>query len=109
MTHRIDPERDRPLIEEFRRWPIGRHSPDLMRLLHVLRTDTSGRQTVLFCREPFRAWVIAELPADRRERIRFEDEPVFTSREEAEWEVFRRRWRAHTGEHINLPLHLDGE
>lgn len=109
MAHTIDPERDGPLVEEFRRNPIGRHSPALMRLLHLMRFDPGGRQTVLFCKEPFRAWVIAELPADRRERIAIEDEPVFASREEAEWEVFRRRWRRHTGQSINLPFRLEGE
>jgi hypothetical protein len=34
----------------------------------------------------------------------FEDSPIFTNRDEAEWEIFRRRWRAATGEDINLPL-----
>ena len=28
-------------------------------------------------------------------------EVVFKSREAAEWELFRRRWRQHTGEMIN--------
>ena len=35
--------------------------------------------------------------------IAIESGPVFTSREEAEWEVFRRRWQKLTGEAINLP------
>ena len=29
---------------------------------------------------------------------------MFTDRNEAEWEVFRRRWFAATGEKINVPL-----
>jgi branched-chain amino acid transport system permease protein len=44
------------------------------------------------------------MPPRREGRLQIEEEPVFASREEAEWEVFRRRWRAHTGEDINLPF-----
>ncbi len=44
------------------------------------------------------------MPADRREPLVFEDSPIFTNRDEAEWEIFRRRWRAATGEDINLPF-----
>jgi len=43
------------------------------------------------------------MPAKREDPIRIETEPVFTSREEAEWEVFRRRWQKLTGAAINLP------
>jgi branched-chain amino acid transport system permease protein len=43
------------------------------------------------------------MPARREEPIAVEASPVFTSREEAEWEVFRRRWLKLTGEAINLP------
>ncbi len=101
--YRIDPELDRPFVEEFRSRPVGKHSPGLMRVLNTLRNDPSGKQLVLFCRKPFAEWQIAEMPADRRQPMIFEDSPIFTNRDEAEWEVFRRRWHAATGERINLP------
>ncbi|WP_216850544.1 hypothetical protein [Acidisoma sp. L85] len=104
MRYKIDPDSDRVFIEEFRRNPVGNHSPGLMRVLNTLRYDPSGRQIVLFCRKPFAEWQIGEMPADRREPLVFEDSPIFTNRDEAEWEIFRRRWRAATGEDINLPL-----
>ncbi len=104
MRYRIDPDADRPFVEEFRRQPVGRHSPGLMRVLNTLRYDPSGRQIVLYCRKPFAEWQIAEMPADRREPLVFEDSPIFTNRDEAEWEVFRRRWHAATGQHINQPF-----
>jgi hypothetical protein len=104
MTYRIDPEADWIYVEEFRRQPVGRHSPGLMRVLNRLRYDPSGRQIILFCRKPFAEWQIAEMPADRRDPLVFEDSPIFTDRDEAEWEVFRRRWHAATGQHINQPL-----
>jgi hypothetical protein len=103
MAYRIDPVGDRVHVEEFRRKPIGLHSPGLRRILNTMRYDPSGRQTILVCRIPFKEWVLGEMPADRSEPIRIEDQPVFHSREEAEWEVFRRRWRIHTGEIINTP------
>jgi hypothetical protein len=108
MGYRIDPERDRVFIDEFRRNPIGLHSPGLRRVLNTLRYDPSGRQLILVCRKPFAEWVMGEMPARRSEPLSIEAGPVFTSREEAEWEAFRRRWRAHTGESINLPL-LEGD
>jgi hypothetical protein len=48
--------------------------------------------------------VLGRMPPNRADPLQIEDDAVFTSREEAEWEVFRRRWRAHTGEDINLPF-----
>jgi len=104
MVQKIDTATDRQYIEEFRRRPIGPHSPGLQRLLNLLRHDPSGWQVILICRRPFREWVLGAMPPRRADPIRIEDGPVFTSREEAEWEVFRRRWRAHTGEDINQPF-----
>jgi hypothetical protein len=104
MVYRIDPNVDRVFVEEFRRCPIGRHSPGLRRVLNTLRFDPTGKQVVLVCKKPFREWVLGEMPARRSDPIRIEDGPVFHSREKAEWEAFRRRWRLHTGEAINQPL-----
>jgi branched-chain amino acid transport system permease protein len=44
------------------------------------------------------------MPPRRSDPIRSEDEMAFATREEAEWEVFRRRWLAATGENLNLSL-----
>jgi hypothetical protein len=104
MAYHIDPDQDRIYIEEFRRTPIGRHSPGLQRILNTLRYDPSGRQAILVCRKPFREWVLGMMPAERDKPLMIEDEPIYSSREEAEWEMFRRRWKAHTGENINLPF-----
>ena len=107
MGYHIDPERDRQYIEEFRRKPIGKHSPGLQRVLNAMRFDPSGKQVILVVRKPFAEWVLGEMPAKRSEPLRIEDGPMFKSREEAEWEMFRRRWQAATGEAINLPLSDD--
>jgi hypothetical protein len=104
MGYKIEPQVDRQYIEEFRRQPIGPHSPGLQRLLNTLRHDPSGWQVVVVCRRPFAEWVLGRMPPRRADPVQLEGGPIFTSREEAEWEVFRRRWRAHTGEDINLPF-----
>ena len=62
MAYRIDPQSDRVYIEEFRRNPIGRHSPGLQRVLNTMRFDPTGRQVILICRKSFREWVLGEMP-----------------------------------------------
>ncbi len=104
MTYKIDPVKDRQYVEEFRQKPIGAHSPNLMRILTIMRCDPSGHQVILICRKPFAEWVLATMPPSRSDPILVEKSPVFQSREEAEWEVFRRRWRRLTGDTINLPF-----
>ena len=99
--YKIDPVSDRPFAEEFRRNPIGGHSPGLMRILSILRVDPTGHQVIIVCRRPFAKWTLATMPPRRADPIRFEDETSFATREEAEWEVFRRRWRAATGENLD--------
>lgn len=103
MGYHIDLDQDRQYIEEFRRHPIGAHSPGLMRVLITMRNDPTGNQVILVCLKPFEKWVLGTMPPDRCEPILIESAPVFTSREAAEWEVFRRRWRLLTGEDINTP------
>jgi hypothetical protein len=102
--YKIDPINDRPYVEEFRRNPIGGHSPGLMRILSILRVDPTGHQVIIVCRKPFAKWTLATMPPRRSDPIRFEEETTFATREEAEWEVFRRRWRAATGENLNATL-----
>jgi hypothetical protein len=109
MAYRIDPDRDRVYIDEFRRKPVGHHSPGLQRVLNAMRYDASGRQVILVCLKPFAEWVLGEMPARRDEPLKIASEQVFLSVEAAEWEVFRRRWQAATGENINLPLALEGD
>ena len=102
--YKIDPINDRPFAEEFRRRPIGGHSPGLMRVLAILRVDATGHQVIIVCRKPFAKWTLATMPPRRADPIRFEEESTFATREEAEWEVFRRRWRAATGENLDVTL-----
>ena len=101
MAYKIDPRRDRELVDEFRRQPIGHHSPNLQRVLNTLRGGSLGGKYVLVCTKPFREWTLARHPGERGRPIEFLREQRFTSLEEAEWAVFRLRWKAHTGEDLN--------
>ena len=101
MVYKIDAQADRHCIEEFRRRPIGAHSPRLQRVLNIMRHDPSGWQVVLVCRRPFSAWVLGLMPPNRAMPMQIESEPVFASREAAEWAVFCRRWRVHTGQDLD--------
>ncbi|MEQ8700863.1 MAG: hypothetical protein RLT05_30400 [Bauldia litoralis] len=104
MVYKIDADADRQYIEEFRKTPIGAHSPGLQRVLTIMRLDRGGDQYILVCRKLFEEYVIGKMPPDRSDPIEIEDDMVFATREEAEWEMFCRRWREHTGESINRPF-----
>lgn len=95
----IDPSR-RDLIEEFRRNPVGRHSPDLRVMLNTLRKGQTGESWVLVCIEPHRRWRLARKEAGRSGAVRLVGDAVYTSPEQAEWEVFRLMWRERTGEDL---------
>ena len=101
MAYRIDPRRDRDVVGEFRQKPIGHHSPNLQRVLNALRSGPLAGKYVLVCTRPFREWVLARHPGERGRPVELLREHTFTSKEEAEWAVFRLRWKQHTGEDLN--------
>jgi hypothetical protein len=100
-VYRITAEEDRQYIEEFRRKPIGPHSPGLQRLLNVMRLYRGGFQYVLVCRVPFSEYSIGKMFPNRTAPIEIEEAATYSTREEAEWELFCRRWTEHTGEQIS--------
>ena len=89
-------EQDRRVIEEFMRQPVGHHSPELQRVLNVFRSEPLKGKHVLVCTKPHREWRLALLSGERGKPVRLLDQ-VFTDLVEAEREVFRRRWKQHTG------------
>ncbi len=90
-------ERDQNIVEEFRQNPIGHHSPALQRVLNVLRGEPTAGKYVLICIKPHKEWVLGQLPESKGKPVSILKDQVFTSLEEAEWEIFRRRWKKHTG------------
>ena len=99
MPYQIRPE-DRIHIGEFRERPFARHSPDLQRILNAMRATPLEGRYILVCTRPFREWKLARHGGRKRPIELFHDR-VFHSREEAEWAVFKLRWREITGEELN--------
>jgi hypothetical protein len=87
---------------EFKNQPFGYHSPGLQRVLNAMRGGTSAGKYVLVVREPFRRWVLGCLPAARGMPVEVLQGQEFTSLEDAEWAVFKLRWKAHTGRALEL-------
>jgi UDP-N-acetylmuramate-alanine ligase len=89
-------EQDRRVVDEFLRQPVGHHSPELQRVLNVFRSEPLRGKYVLVCTVPHRQWRLARLSGERGKPVTLLDD-VFTDLVEAEREVFRRRWKQHTG------------
>lgn len=95
-NYRPSPD-DRRLIEEFKQNPIGHHSPDLQRLLNRMRGEYMAGKFCLVVVKPNREWQLAKTAGVRGKPLKLLDQR-FTSMAEAEWYVFRQRWKALTGE-----------
>ncbi len=93
--------KDRILVDEFRQRPIGPHSPDLQRVLNTMRAGSNVGRYCLICTKPFAEWQLARMSGRRGTPPTPIVGEFFTNREEAEWAVFRRRWKELTGEDLN--------
>ncbi len=98
--YRITAE-DRQWVDEFRQKPLGPHSPNLQRVLNAMRGGPTAGKYCLICTRPFAEWQLARMSGRRGEPATPVAGEVFTDLAEAEWAVFRLRWRAITGEDLN--------
>lgn len=89
---------------EFRADPLGMPSPGLQRVLNLLRGGPKSGKYVLVVAEPFRRWILGRLPAERGQPVELLDGTEFTDLAEAEWAVFKLRWKAHTGKDLEQEL-----
>lgn len=90
---------DRSVVDEFRQNPIGNHSPRLQRVLNLFRGAPMAEKYVLICRKSHEEWVLGQLTGKRGEPIMMTNK-VFYSISEAEWYVFRQRWKHYTNEEL---------
>jgi hypothetical protein len=100
--YRIDPVKDLPLAREFRDNPIGHHSANLQRILNLFRGEPLAGKYVLVCTKPHEEWQLGILSGVRGRSVELR-EPVYRDLNEAEWDVFKRRWHAATGQELSLP------
>lgn len=85
------------LAAEFKANVRGPHSDELRRVLHRMRSGPLAGKYVLVVRKPFEEWVLGQLGAARGEPVQVHADRVFHSLDDAEWAVFKLRWRDLTG------------
>ena len=90
------------LAREFRAAPIGHHSPNLQALLRLFRGQpVAGKHAILWTR-PNREWMLVQLSGSKDEPLVLHPDIRFHSLEEAEWEIFKLRWKDLTGRELVL-------
>ena len=99
--HKIT-DTDLKYAAEFKQQTCGYHSPGLQRVLNVLRGGPKTGKYVRVVREPVPRWVLGRMPAERGMAVEILQGQEFTSLEDAEWAVFKLRWKAHTGRDLDL-------
>jgi hypothetical protein len=96
----IDPART-DLAREFKARPFGIHSAELQRVLNRMRSAPLAGNWCLVCLKPHREWSLARFGATSGDPVEILG-PIFTSPAEAEWHVFRLRWKELTGTELRI-------
>jgi N,N-dimethylformamidase len=100
--HRLDPSR-LDLAREFKHNPTGPHSPDLQKLLKLLRWEPlAGRFIVVRTRQDG-PWYLARTTGPKGHAMEIFTSHGYETLAQAHWALFRKRWEHHTGQ----PLILD--
>ena len=97
----IDPHR-RELAAEFKARPFGPHSGDLQQVLNLMRAQKLPGRYILITLVPHREWGLARLGPARSGRLEMVEGVRYRSPEEAEWDIFKRRWQELTGEALDM-------
>ncbi|WP_374652984.1 hypothetical protein [Dongia sp.] len=96
----IDPSRI-DLAQEFKRKPFGRHSAELQRVLNRMRSEPFEGHYVLLRDNRFGPWKLAQLGRRPQDPMILTGD-LFQDRIEAEWAVFKLRWKRLTGQDLAL-------
>ena len=97
----IDPER-LDLAREFKARIYGRHSGELQRVLNRMRGGANAGRYVIVCTKRHCEWTLARMGERAGDSLEPVPGHVFGSKAEAEWAVFKLRWRELTGR--DLPI-----
>ena len=93
--YRIDPARA-DLAREYKARPNGPHSPELQKVLLILRWGGVRGKTVILANQKENQWRLGKLGPKRGAPMQ-EIGPTFSSHAEASWACFRARWQEITG------------
>jgi N,N-dimethylformamidase len=99
--HRVDPSR-LELAREFKNNPTGPHSPELQKLLKLLRWEPlAGRFVVV---QPRRdgPWYLARTTGPKGHPLEIFYAHEYRTLAEAHWALFRKRWEQHAGQELVL-------
>jgi hypothetical protein len=99
--YEIDPER-LDLVREFKAQIYGRHSGELQRILNRMRGGPNAGRYVIVCTKRHCGWTLARMGERAGDPLEPVPGHVFGSKAEAEWAVFKLRWRELTGR--DLPI-----
>lgn len=97
---KIDPSR-LDIAREFKAKPFGEHSAELQYTLNYMRSRPVPEFECLVMTEPGKRWVLAYMPTGTGAMPRLTNQ-TFDRLEDAEWHVFKLRWKDITGQ--DLPI-----
>lgn len=99
--HRVDPER-LDLAREFKTNPTGPHSPDLQKVLKLLRWGTLSDRFLVVRPRHEGPWFLARTTGPKGHPIEIFRSRGFATQAEAHWALFRQRWQQQTGQALVL-------
>ena len=85
------------LAEEFRDNLRGPYSAELQKILDRMRTMPLRGRYAVIVEQPYRLWSLARLSGERGVPPMAVPGVRYTSLAEAEWDIFKRRWRDLSG------------
>ena len=97
-------EEDLIYAKEFRANPLAIPGPGLQRILNLLRGGPKAGKYVLIVKQPFKRWGLGRLPAERGQPVEILTDWEFSDLAQAEWQVFKLRWKTHTGQDLEEVL-----
>jgi N,N-dimethylformamidase len=113
--HRIDPSRH-DLAQEFKHNPTGPHSPELQKLLKLLRWEPLADRFVVVRPRQEGPWYLARTTGPKGHPLEIFTSHGYATLAQAHWALFRKRWEQHTGQMLVLddedrvdPTHDGGE
>jgi len=100
-------DRDLPLIREYRTVPRRQWSIELKRLMNRLMIVPEEQRLVVVGLSRGGPWHLCQRKGIRGHPFVPLDERIFDKLADAQWEVFKQRWKVVTGE--TVPAEYDGE
>ena len=78
------------------------HSPSLQRILNLLRAGPIKNKEALYKDSKKKIWYLVTLPAYRGQKFKINYKISFSNTIDAEWYVFKKRWKKHTGKTLKI-------